>query len=116
VMALLLTIAVVGLLLAQVRLTAGPGGAVVALGPLGIPYVRIPLDEVASAAVEEVTPLAYGGWGYRVRPGVRAFVIRAGQGVRLRRTGKPDLVITVDDAERGAGVVNALIGVGQPPS
>ena len=53
--------------------------------------------------------MSYGGWGYRVRPGVRAIVIRGGEGLRIGRTNKADLVVTVDDAATGAGLVNALL-------
>ena len=97
---------------AEVRLTIGPGGAVVALGPLGFPYRRITLGEVTRADVEDVSPLSYGGWGYRGRPGGRAFVIRGGEGVRMTRVGKPDLIVTVDDAATGAATLNSLVGVG----
>ena len=62
--------------------------------------------------VEEISPLSYGGWGYRGRPGVRAFVIRKGDGVRLARTGKPDVVVTVDDAARGVALINSMQRVG----
>jgi hypothetical protein len=37
-------------------------------------------------------------------------VVRHGEALRLRRAGKPDLVVTVDDAETGAGLVNAAVG------
>jgi hypothetical protein len=38
-----------------------------------------------------------------------AIVLRAGQGIRLELDGDRTLVITVDDAELGAGVINDLI-------
>ncbi|MCB2222867.1 MAG: hypothetical protein KQH83_01730 [Actinobacteria bacterium] len=108
----LAAVGVVLLVFSEVRLTVGADGAVVGLGPLGVPFWKIPLADVTGADAEHVSPMAYGGWGYRGRPGVRAVVIRGGDGVRLRRARKPDLIVTVDDAERGAAVVNALVGAG----
>ncbi len=100
---------VIVLLFAVVRVTISHRGAVVSLGWWGYPSWRVPLESIARAEVETVNPMAYGGWGYRVRPGVRAVVVRGGQSLRLVRDGGTDLVYTVDGAETGAGLVNALV-------
>lgn len=108
-----LVLALVGiavLMFASVRVTVAKGGVVVSLGWWGLPMWRVPLDGVARAEVEAVQAFAYGGWGYRVRPGVRATVVRSGDGLRLVRNDRPDLVYTVDDAATGAGLINAIIG------
>jgi hypothetical protein len=105
----LLVIAAVGSIFARVTVTAGPGGVVITLGWLGWPSWTIPLDTISSAGHESVTPMAYGGWGYRVRPGVRAIVVRSGQGLHLVRPDKPDFVVTVDDAATGSRLINALV-------
>ncbi len=55
--------------------------------------------------------MSYGGWGYRIRPGMRAIVTRGGEGLRLVGEGKADLVVTVDDAQTGAGLINSMLGV-----
>ena len=70
------------------------------------------MDVIERAEVEQVNPMAYGGWGYRLRPGVRAIVTRGGESLRLVRAEKADLVLTVDDAATGAGVINSMLGVG----
>jgi hypothetical protein len=93
----------------EVRATISQRGVVVSLGWLGIPSWLVPLAAISGAEIEEVSPLAYGGWGYRVRPGVRGIIVRGGPSLRLRRIDRPDLVLTVDDAERGAGILNALV-------
>jgi hypothetical protein len=93
---------------AEVRITIGGRGAVVGLGWFGFPSWMVPAVEIEGASVERVAPMAYGGWGYRIRPGVRAVVVRGGEALRLHRSGGPDLVVTVDDAETGAGLVNAV--------
>jgi hypothetical protein len=104
----LVVVGVVVLVFAEVRLTIGPSKAVISLGWLGVPWRTIPINTITRADVEDVSPLSYGGWGYRGRPGVRAFVIRKGEGIRLTRTGKPDLVVTVDDAARGTALINSM--------
>jgi len=105
----LLVVALLVLVFAEVRATVSDAGVVVSLGWLGIPSWLVPLDTITTADVEEVSPMSYGGWGYRIRPGVRGLIVRGGPSLRLRRKDRPDLVLTVDDAERGAGLVNALV-------
>jgi len=108
----LVVVGLVALLFAVVRVTVSGDHMVVSLGWWGYPAWRVPLASVAGARVERVNPMAYGGWGYRVRPGVRAVVVRAGEAVRIVRDDGADLVYTVDDAERGAGLINSILEVG----
>jgi len=104
------SIGLVTLVFSAVRVTVGPAGVQISMGWLGVPWRRVGLDTIEHAEVEVVEPMSYGGWGYRVRPGVRAIVVRRGPAIRLVRIDKADLVVTVDDAEVGAGLVNGLIG------
>lgn len=106
-----LLLAVLVLLFAEVRVTVSQKGATVSLGWLGIPSWTVPMSAISQAEVETVDPMAYGGWGYRLRPGVRAIVTRGGESLRLVRGGQPDLVLTVDDAHVGAGLINSMLGV-----
>jgi hypothetical protein len=104
------TLLVVGILLwwfTSITVAAGPAGLRVRFGPLGLPVIRVPLASIERIEVTDVEPLAFGGWGYRVMPGVRAVVIRRGVGLRVARSGRPDLVVTVDDAATAAGVLAA---------
>lgn len=106
----LVVVGLVALMFAVVRVTVSGGGVVVSLGWWGFPVWKIPFDAIERAEVEQVLPMAYGGWGYRLRPGVRATITRGGEAVRLRRHDRPDLVYTVDDAATGAGLINAIVG------
>jgi hypothetical protein len=106
------TLALLGCMLwglTSVRVSVGPTGLRAGFGPLGWPRLHVALAEVTSVSVEDVVPMVYGGWGYRVVPGVRAIVIRGGEGLRVGRRGRSDLVITVDDAEVAAGVLAAHV-------
>lgn len=99
------------LVFAKVRVTVSRRGAVVSLGWMGYPSWTVPLNSITEAQLETVAPMAYGGWGYRARPGVRAVVTRGGEALRLVRTDGADFVITVDDAKTGAGLINSMLAV-----
>jgi len=102
--------------LTSIVVAVGPAGLRVRFGPLGWPSVRVGLSEMVGVTLEDVEPMAYGGWGYRVLPGVRAIVIRRGEGIRVSRIGRPDLVVTVDDAATAGAVLAAhLAGPGSAP-
>ena len=100
------------LMFAEVRATVSRRGVVVSLGWLGVPSWTVPMSDISQAEIETVNPMAYGGWGYRLRPGVRALVTRGGGALRLVREGRADLVLTVDDAHTGAALINSMLKVG----
>jgi hypothetical protein len=85
-------------------------GLSVAVGPARWPRWKVPIGDVVNAGVIDVRPIRYGGWGYRARPGVRAIVVRSGESLKVERSGAPDLVVTVDDAEAGAALLNLNAG------
>lgn len=96
------------LVFTRVAVAVSERGVDVRLGP-GRPHVMVPLADVTSVAVQHVEPMTFGGWGYRVVPGVRAVVIRRGEGLRIGRRGRPDLVVTIDGADDAAAVLGGLI-------
>ena len=108
----------IALVLGVVGLTLGPWTVTVdergltARTVLPRPRTVVPLDEVESAEVVHVDPVRdFGGWGYRVGRGGRVgVVLRPGDAILVHRSGGRELVVTVDDARRGAAVLNALAG------
>ena len=116
------TLALTGLVvwaLTSITVAVGPAGLRVRFGPLGWPGVRVPLEGITGVELEDVDPLSYGGWGYRILPGVRAVVVRRGEGLRIARAGRPDLIVTVDDAATAAAVLAAHVearGSGSGPA
>lgn len=78
-------------------------------GPFGWPRPRVPLEQITAARCEEIRPMQWGGWGYRVSPRGVAAVIRRGPGLVISRAGKPDYAVTVPHAADGANVLNALL-------
>jgi hypothetical protein len=96
----------------RARVTVGPSGLTVRSGPFGVLRTHVGLADVVAVHAEHIEPMTYGGYGLRLVPGARAVVIRGGPGLRVERDGKADLVVTVDDAPRGAGVLLAHLAVG----
>lgn len=82
----------------------------VRVSSMGLTWTRVPLERVASAEAGTVSPLRdFGGWGWRMgRDGRRAYVTRAGEALVVQRIGEPPVVVTIDDADEAAAVLNTL--------
>jgi hypothetical protein len=107
-----LIVAMVGLPFMSIRVLADSRGVQLAFGPMGWPKKFIPLAKIRQAREIDVIPMAYGGWGYRGFMRLRgrvAIVLRGGEGLELGLEGNRRLIITVDRAEEGAGLINDLI-------
>lgn len=100
--------------LAHVRVVVDERGLAWRMGLLSR---RIPLSRITSAREVDVSPMAYGGWGFRLSSEGQAIVIGAGPGLRITRRDASDLTVTVPDAETGAALLNTLIGdAARPPA
>ncbi|WP_405882403.1 DUF1648 domain-containing protein [Streptomyces sp. NBC_01136] len=84
-------------------------GLEVAFGPLGWPVRHWPTADIESARAENRTPAQVGGWGYRLSGLGTTVMLRSGEClvIRTRDKGK-EFAVSVDDAERGAALLNAL--------
>jgi hypothetical protein len=78
---------------------------------LGIPVVRVPLDQVTSADVIDVQAISqYGGWGIRFALNGRiGVIVRSGEALEVHRSKGLDVVVTVDDASSAAALLNGLV-------
>ncbi|MGU3436277.1 hypothetical protein ACNHUS_25065 [Actinomycetes bacterium M1A6_2h] len=78
---------------------------------LGFPTVATPLDEIEYAEATTVGALReFGGFGLRLgRKGRTGIALRSGVALEIHRAGNRPLVITVDDADTAAGVINGQI-------
>lgn len=83
---------------------------VVARGGFGAwPVIRIPLDQIRSARVTTVDPLAdFGGWGLRWAPKSRGLIVRRGEALEVARLDGRTLVATLPGAAVPAELINAL--------
>ncbi len=84
-------------------------GGLTAVAALGLPRLRVQLDDVAEAGVAPVNGFAeFGGYGVRSRPGATGVILRSGDALQVTRKGGRRLVITVDDAVSAAALLTAL--------
>ncbi|WP_214466585.1 DUF1648 domain-containing protein [Microbacterium flavescens] len=81
----------------------------------GVPRFSVPLAEIESASVVRVDPTAeFGGWGFRLGlDGRFGIVLHAGEAIQVERRGGRPFVVTVDDAQTGAGLLAALVARAQ---
>jgi hypothetical protein len=78
---------------------------------LGIPRITIPLANIESADVIHVQAIAeYGGFGVRWGLGGRfGVILRSGEALQVLRHNGRSVVVTVDDAETAAALINGLV-------
>ena len=100
-----------GTLVTSVRARVTDKGLVIAFGPLRWPRIRVALDRIEDAWVEDRMPRQVGGWGYRGLPGRATIMIRGGACLVIRYRSGGTLGLSIDDAERGAALLNGLLGV-----
>jgi len=105
---LMVVLAILLVIFAFARVDVGEGGVKISLGPLGFPRRSVAIEKITSAGAIDVKPLTYGGWGWRMRRGRRAYIIRGGPAIRIERANGVATVVTVDDAPTGAAVIDSL--------
>jgi hypothetical protein len=93
---------------ASVQARVSDKGVEVSFGPFGWPTRRWPVEAVESARVETRTPAQVGGWGYRLSGLGTTVMLRSGECLVLRTAKGKDFAVSVDDAERGAALLNSL--------
>ncbi|UUY48847.1 DUF1648 domain-containing protein [Streptomyces yangpuensis] len=93
---------------ASVQARVTKSGLEVAFGPLGWPVRRWSAQDIVSARAEMRTPAQVGGWGYRLSGLGTTVMLRAGECLVIRPAKGTEFAVSVDDAERGAALLNAL--------
>ena len=97
-------------------------GVRVRAGALHWPRVELDLAEIEGAHAVDFKPLQWGyasGWGYRGSLrwfGRAAWVLRAGPALELDLAGGRRFLVTVDDADEAAAVLNGLLARASAPS
>ncbi|MFC0623751.1 DUF1648 domain-containing protein [Kribbella deserti] len=102
-----LAVTVAGAVLQRATLRVDANGLRVVFGP-GV-RINIPLAEIRQAGVEQINPMQWGGWGYRVTPGKRGLILRSGPGLVLDLTNNTRFAITLDTPEPPAALLNTLL-------
>lgn len=75
-------------------------------GRITLKHIR--LEDVAAVEVTELSPMEWGGWGYRVMPGRSAVIMGAGPGLIVTTTGGKQFAVTVGDPDTAASLLLAL--------
>jgi hypothetical protein len=94
--------------LAWVQVTVDDRGLRVGLGPWAWTVKRIAIADVAAAHAEQIEAIDWGGWGYRVKPGRSALVLRSGPAIVLELTDGRRFAVTVDDPQLPVALLDAL--------
>ena len=102
--------------LASITVVVDRAGLDVRFGPLGWPRKHIPLAAIAAVSAEDIDPLRWGGWGYRVMPGRSAVVLRSGPAIVVDLVGGKRFCVTIDDPEPGVGLLRGYLAAADPRS
>ncbi|GAB3578071.1 DUF1648 domain-containing protein [Leifsonia lichenia] len=97
------------LLLARVRLSVDARGIRLVSTVFLIPLIRVRLDDIERVTAEEISPLRWGGWGYRISARGIAYVTRRSEGVVIARRRGVDIAITIDDADQASAAAELLV-------
>jgi hypothetical protein len=84
-------------------------GLRISYGPLRLLRRHIPINRVQRAWSEERFPSNAGGWGIRGVPGAATVMIRGGECLVVGYVSGGRFTISIDDAERGAALLNTLV-------
>jgi len=103
----LLAVTVTGAMLQRATVRADANGLRVDLGP--VVRVRVPLADIRQAQSQELRPMEWGGWGYRVLPNRRAVILRGGPGLVLDLADGSRFAVTLDQPDEAAAVLNGLL-------
>ncbi|MFF8879346.1 MULTISPECIES: DUF1648 domain-containing protein [Streptomyces] len=96
-------------LCSSVQARVSERGLEVSFGPLAWPRRRWAPGDIDTARAEARLPSQVGGWGYRLSGLGTTVMLRAGDCLVVRPRGRrTDFAVSVDDAERGAALLNAL--------
>jgi hypothetical protein len=107
--AVLVVVTLACLAVSSIRVEVNQRGLTVAYGAWRWPRRRTPLGNIRQAWTEQRRPSEVGGWGYRGLPGKATIMIRGGECLVIGYQSGGQLRISVDDAERGAALLNAFI-------
>ncbi|MFE6870719.1 DUF1648 domain-containing protein [Kitasatospora sp. NPDC057692] len=104
----LAVVAVAGGACSSVQARVTEQGLTVAFGPFGRPSRHWAPEQIASARAEQRTPAQVGGWGYRLSGLGTTVMLRRSECLVIRPREGADFAVSVDDAERGAALLNAM--------
>jgi len=87
------------------------GPVTIRFGLLGVPWRHLALNSIREATTRELSTFGDGGLGLRFNPvtGTTAYKVRGGPALVLELANGRTALVSVDDPETGAGLVNDLL-------
>ncbi|MGP9650033.1 hypothetical protein ACT3TP_06050 [Glutamicibacter sp. AOP38-B1-38] len=104
---LLLTPLVLGICLVRVRIHGDKLRVSSAI--FGFPLRTLALDQIKDVHSEEISPMLWGGWGWRFFPGGSAVVLGKSEGLALELHNGKRFAVTVPESQRAAGILQAKL-------
>ncbi len=99
--------ALVTLPLGSITAVVDETGLDVRFGPMAWPRKHVPLARIAAVHAADISPLQWGGWGYRIGPGRSAVVLRGGPGIVVELVDGRAFAVTIGDPEPGVALLDA---------
>ncbi|GLY41195.1 hypothetical protein Amsp01_072180 [Amycolatopsis sp. NBRC 101858] len=95
----------------RLKATVDAKGVTIRFGLLGFPWRHIGLSSIREATARELTAFGDGGLGLRFNPvtGTTAYKVRGGPALALALESGRTVLVSVEDPETGAGLVNDLL-------
>ncbi|WP_206791018.1 hypothetical protein [Amycolatopsis sp. MtRt-6] len=102
---------VVAALTYRLSATVDAKGVTIRFGLLGVPWRHLRLDSIREATTRELSMFRDGGLGLRFNPvtGTTAYKVRGGPALELTLESGRKVLVSVDDPETAAGLVNDLL-------
>ncbi|KGJ78575.1 hypothetical protein GY21_06520 [Cryobacterium roopkundense] len=82
---------------------------------LGIRIKAIPLKAIESVFADDLVPMQWGGWGYRIMPGRSALILGTGPGLVVQLTSGNQFAISLPDPETPADLLVARLNLSDGP-
>ncbi|MEU7784107.1 hypothetical protein [Amycolatopsis sp. NPDC049159] len=95
----------------RLKATVDAKGVTIRFGFLGFPWRHLKLASIREATARDLATFGDGGLGLRFNPvtGTTAYKVRGGPALALSLENGRSVLVSVDDPETGAGLVNDLI-------
>lgn len=94
----------------SVRVTVDRSGVRIRTWPMPVLSRHVPLARITGARCFNLRPSEWGGWGRHFMHQSWVYVVRGGPALAVELESGQAVMVTVDGAEQGAGLLNALSG------
>lgn len=102
---LLLTPLILGVCLVRVRIHNDKFRVSSAI--FGFPLRTLDLEQIKEVHSEEISPMLWGGWGWRFFPGGSAVVLRKSEGLAFELHNGKRFAVTVPESQRASAILQA---------